>query len=187
MIATSTKLLGYCTSGYLRVFVSPTGASVIESNSKAFSSLLYTADSEAWKTHLGAEGGLANFLSSGEVLPIAPWLSREEFETQNKILAQGGYTGPLNWYKAAANFDPAQEDVNLTAEEKRVEVPTLLVIPTKDFAIIEPMQVHMTKAVAGDGLRVEKVDAGHWAMLEKKEEVEGLLERFAEEITAGHA
>ncbi|KAK0639807.1 Alpha/Beta hydrolase protein [Cercophora newfieldiana] len=185
LIATSTQLLGYPTAGYTRLFVSPDGASLLDTHSLAFSSLLYTSDPTHWKTHLGAEGGLLSFLHSGETLPIAPWLSPAEFTLQNAILAQGGYTGPLNWYKSAMNLPPAEEDVRLTEEEKRVEVPTLLVVPERDFVIVEAVQVHMTGAVAGERMRVEKVDAGHWAMLERREEVEGLLEGFGRELELG--
>ncbi|KAK4450900.1 putative hydrolase [Podospora aff. communis PSN243] len=179
MISSSTQLLGYSTAGYTRVFVSPEGASLLDANSTAFSSLLYTDDPSHWKTHLGAEGGLVKFLATGEILPIAPWLSQEEFTLQNKIIQQGGYAGPLRWYKSAMSLPPAEEDVNLTDEQKKVEVPTLLIIPEKDFAIVEAVQVYMTGQVAGDNMRVEKVDAGHWAMLEKRQEVEDLLEGLA--------
>lgn len=185
MMQMSTQLLGYPTAGYTRVFVSADGGSVLESNSLAFSSLLYTEDPDHWKSHLGAEGGLLKFLAAGKVLSVAPWLSPEEFSLQNQILKDGGYTGPLNWYKSAMNLPPWEKDINLTDEEKKVNVKTLLIIPTRDFAIVEAVQVHMTGAVAGDKMRVERVDAGHWAMLERREEVQGLLEGFARELEGG--
>ena len=177
IIATSKQMLGYCTSGYLRVFVSPEGASLVEKHAQAFDSLMYTQDVEAWKEHLGAEDGMLKFFESGKVLPVAEWISPEELDMHSRILKAGGYTGPFNWYKAAVHLDPPREDVELTEEEKKITVPTLLIIPEKDFAIVRDMQVGFTKAVAGD-LRVESIDAGHWAMLEAKGEVERLFEEF---------
>lgn len=178
MISTSKQMLGYCTSGYLRVFVSPEGASLVEKHDQAFDSLMYTQDVEAWKEHLGAEDGMIKFFESGKVLPVAEWITPEELEMHNRILKAGGYTGPFNWYKAPVHLDPPKEDVELTDEEKKITVPTLLIIPEKDFAIIKDMQVHITKSAAED-LKVEVIDAGHWAMLEAKETVERLLEEFA--------
>jgi len=82
------------------------------------------------------------------------------------------------------NLDPDEKDVKLTDEEKKAEVPVLLILPTEDFAIVEEVQVHMTGQVA-EQLRVEKVAAGHWAMLEKRDEVKALLEGFADSLEEG--
>lgn len=150
---------------------------MVEKHDRAFDSLLYAKDPEAWKEHLGAEGGLLKFLEAGKELPTADWISPEELEMHHRIL-KGGYTGVFNWYKAGFHLDPAKEDLVLTAEDKKVTVPTLLILTEKDYAIITDLQLQATKAVAQD-LTVERLDTGHWAMLEAKDTVEKLLEDFA--------
>lgn len=177
LIALSKQLVGYSTSGYVRVFISPEGASLVEQHDKAFDSLMYAKDPAAWKEHLGADGSLVRFLESGAELPTADWISAEELATHNRIL-KGGYAGVFNWYKAAVFCDPPEEHKRLTAEDKAVEVPALFIATERDYAVIKDMHVQMTRSVAKD-LTVETLDTGHWAMLEAKEEVGRLLEDFA--------
>lgn len=177
MNSISTQMQGYPTSGYVRVFCSPEGAEIVEKHDKLLDSLLYAKDPESWKEHLGAEGGLLRFFEAGKELEVADWISPEELEMHNRIL-KGGYTGVFNWYKAAAYVEPAKEDVELTDEDKKIKVPTLLLITEKDYAVMADFHVQMTSAVA-ENLRIERLDTGHWAMLEAKEEVEKQLENFA--------
>jgi soluble epoxide hydrolase / lipid-phosphate phosphatase len=179
MNAISQQVLGFPTSGYQEVFVAPDGAELVEKHDALFDTLMYAADPRAWIEHLGAEGGLRRFLDAGEPLPVADWISPEELATHNRIL-KDGYAGVFNWYKAAMHVEPAEEDKRLTAEEKAITVPTLLVVTERDYAVIPDAQVQMTRAVAAD-LTVERLDTGHWAMLEAKERVGELLERFASE------
>ncbi|GAB1317171.1 Epoxide hydrolase [Madurella fahalii] len=176
LVAFSKKMVGHSTSGYMEVFISPEGASLLEKHDRALDSLLYARDPETWKDHLGAEGGLLKFLEAGKELPIADWISPEELEMHNRIV-KGGYTGVSNWYKALAFTDPAG-DRELTAEAKKVTVPTLLMVTEKDYVVMNDLQVQATGAMAQD-LKVVRLDTGHWAMLEAKDEVEKLLEEFA--------
>ncbi|KAK0701896.1 Alpha/Beta hydrolase protein [Lasiosphaeria miniovina] len=177
MNTASRQLLGYSTSGYLRVFVAPGTDALVEKHDAAFDSLMYCADPAAWKEHLGAEGGLEKFLDEGKPLPVASWISPAELAMHNLIL-KGSYTGVFNWYQAAYLVDPPAADRALTAEDKKVTVPTLLVVTGKDYAVIPEAQVQLTQAVAED-LTVERLDVGHWAMLEVKDRVGQLLEDFA--------
>lgn len=121
---------------------------------------MYCQDAETWKEHLGAEGGLVRFLESGKVLPIAEWISPEEVKMHNRKFKAAGYTGPFNWYKARMLLDPPKEVVELTEEEMKVKVPTLLITTNNDIIVIKDIQVQGTKAAAED-LRVESLDTGH--------------------------
>jgi pimeloyl-ACP methyl ester carboxylesterase len=177
-MAVSKQMLGYSTSGYMQVFLSPEGSSLVEKNAGAFDSLMFAKDPEAWKEHLCAEGALQKFLEAGKELPVADWISPEELATHQRIL-KGGYDGVFNWYKAIAFLDPAKEDQDLSSEDQKITVPTLFIATTKDYAIIPAVQVHMTREAAQDNLKIETLDTGHWAMLEAKETVEKMFEEFA--------
>ncbi|KAK4198714.1 Alpha/Beta hydrolase protein [Triangularia verruculosa] len=175
IIQLSRKIVGYSTSGYVKVFISPEGASLIEKNDKRVDSLFYAKDPSVWIQHLGEPGGFEKFLESDTEIPVADWISPAELEMHNRILKAGGYTGPLNWYKAAVFCGPAKEDRELAPEEKKISVPTLFIATLKDYAVIPDMHIQTLQSLAKD-LRVEKLDVGHWAMLEAKERVEELLE-----------
>ena len=176
----ATQLLGYPTSGYIKVFTDPEGASLVEKNDMAFTTLLYAADPELWKPHLGAEGGLRRFLESGEPVPTASWISAEELDTHSRII-KGGYREVFAWYRAWLEMGPAEEDAAVPAEERKISVPTLLVIAEKDYAVIPDMHAHMTKEAAAD-LQVERLPVGHWIMLEATEELNKLLEGFVARV-----
>ncbi|KAK0702488.1 Alpha/Beta hydrolase protein [Apiosordaria backusii] len=175
MIQLSKELVGYSTSGYVKVFISPEGASLVEKHDRRVDSLFYAKDPEVWIGHLGEPGGFMKFLESDIEVPVADWISPAELEMHNRILKAGGYTGPFNWYKAAVFCGPAKEDQELPAEEKKIKVPTLFIATLKDYAVIPEMHIQALQGLAED-LRIEKLDVGHWAMLEAKARVEGLLE-----------
>lgn len=182
MNAISLQVRGYSTTGYISLFTSPSGADLLNAHSTSFTSLLYTSQESSFQTYLGSSSNLSTFLQSDNLLPPAEWISPTQLVTHNQIFSQHGYQGPANWYKAAVQLDPAEDDVNLTEEEKRVDVPTMLILPERDFAVIKEMQVAMTSGAMRDQglLRIESVSAGHWAMWEVKGVIEQLLEGFSE-------
>ncbi|KAK4170564.1 hypothetical protein QBC36DRAFT_158069, partial [Triangularia setosa] len=165
----------YSTSGYVKVFISPEGASLVENNDRRVDSLFYAQDPKVWIEHFGEPGGFIKFLESDIEVPVADWISPVELEMHNRILKTGGYTGPFNWYKAAVFCGPAKEDQELAVEEKKIKVPTLFIATLKDYAVIPDMHIRNLQGLA-ENLRVEKLDVGHWAMLEARERVEELLE-----------
>jgi len=185
MNAIATQQVGYATSGYVRVFASDEGEALIEANSAAVESLLHAKDPELWKTHLGAEGGFKAFLEKGEPVETADYITPAEAELQGKII-RGSWYGVLNWYKAGVRLPVHDSDKNLTEEQRKVDVPAVVVITEKDYAIMAEMQAYMTQKAAGDLLRVERLPTAHWAMLEAKDKIEELLEAFGEQVGGPH-
>lgn len=176
MNAMAKQALGYSTSEYIWFFVSDEGASLVEKNDKAFDSLIYAKDPETWKWHLGAKDGLAKFIESGEVLPIADYISQDEVAMHNRIL-KNGYNGVFNMYKAAVRCQ-VPENKDLTPEDKKIKVPTLLILASKDYVVMKEAQEHVTKSAAAD-IQVITLDTAHWVMLEDRDGFEKLLEDFA--------
>jgi len=171
------QVAGYPTSNYFHFFTSPDGAAIVDNNDRAFDSLMWTANPEDWKTHLGAAGGLARFLASGTILPTADWMSPEEMAMHNRIIKTGGgYTGVFNWYNAAVQFPPSEEDKQM---DTKIYVPTLLVLAEKDYAVVPMFQEHSTREAAGDLLEVTRMDTGHWVQLEDRDGVHKLLTDWA--------
>ncbi len=91
----------------------------------------------------------------------------------------GKYDGVLNYYKASTQFGPSEEDKKFTLEDKKVTVPTLFILTEKDYAIVAAFHLQMMQETVPH-LQVERMETGHWAMLEDKEAVEKMLERVGE-------
>lgn len=66
-------------------------------------------------------------------------------------------------------------------QTKQVNLPTLLVLPNKDYCTLAEMQKHNT-AKWVTRLRIEELDCAHWVQLELPERLNGLLEGFADEV-----
>jgi len=105
-------------------------------------------------------------------------MTPEEFELHSQILREGGYTGPLNWYKhLGANLSLADERGLKTA----VDAPTLLVTAKKDQLTLPVVQEQVTRPHIKD-LRVKCANSGHWVQLEAKAEVNAMIEVFLLEL-----
>ncbi|GAD96888.1 epoxide hydrolase, putative [Paecilomyces variotii No. 5] len=180
--AITEKALGYPANGYMKFFVEDTAASVIGANLASFTSLVYPTVPEVWKTDMGPLGAAKKWITSGKVTPPPPWLSQEELDTHTRILQKGGYTGPLNWYKAAAR-GINQEFVSkfTTDESKSLDIPSLLVTATYDCACPPQFQKPRTEQYLRKS-RTEQLDCGHWIPLEKADETILLLEEFSNGI-----
>jgi soluble epoxide hydrolase/lipid-phosphate phosphatase len=48
--------------------------------------------------HLAPIGAAEAWISSNKNAPPPSWLTADEVATHKRILAQKGYTAPLNWY-----------------------------------------------------------------------------------------
>jgi pimeloyl-ACP methyl ester carboxylesterase len=85
----------------------------------------------------------------------------------------GALTAALNWYRANAKPWRMQRLPN-------VQAPTLGLYGTRDPALTE-MQMRESGRHVDGPFRFERVDAGHWMMLERPDEVSRLLVEFLSE------
>ena len=91
---------------------------------------------------------------------------------------------PCNRYKSAIRGVDAAHHAALPEERKRVDLPALLVVSDRDYITRADMQTERTaKWVAR--LRVEELSCGHWVALEMPDELNKLLEGFANEVVGG--
>lgn len=83
--------------------------------------------------------------------------------------------GPLNWYRTREqNF---KDEESLAAQgERKMEVPTLFVLATKDDALPPSMSANMDKSFVD--LTRGEVEASHWALWEKPLQVNELIRKF---------
>ena len=76
------------------------------------------------------------------------------------------------------------DEASLPEEKKFLTLPNMLVVSTKDYATRADMQEQSHRQWTKQ-TRVELLDCGHWIQLEKRDELFGLLESFANGLGLG--
>jgi len=155
---------GYCSMWYFPLFTSRDGAAKIEAHLEQMFTVLH-GGGQRMKDVLCVDTN-----ASVDVLQYAqdPEFRKEWIDR----LRQNGWTAPLNWYKAVTR------DVGLDAEKAAAEagrnvldVPYLFVGATQDpLAPIAAVKGLQAQDLVKD-ITVKNVEAGHWCMLEKPDEV----------------
>ena len=134
-----------------------------------------------------AEGGPV-LSKQKEIEKPSKLISNEELDFYVQEYARHGLRGPLNWYRTQEqNFvdDYAFFFKNGKEMEKRVHVEqeTLFVLARKDQALkpwmAEKMEARIPKLVRRD------VDAGHWCLWERPEEMNGYIGDWLKERVFG--
>lgn len=116
-------------------------------------------------------------------------LDERELEYYTAEYARHGIHGPLNWYRTReVNWlDELQYffkgDAQPGAPGPSVEQDVLFVLATKDQALKPHMAVKMGERI--ERLTRKEVDAGHWALWEKPEEVNKILTEWFEGVVFG--
>ncbi|KAL9944348.1 hypothetical protein ACHAQF_003936 [Verticillium nonalfalfae] len=109
----------------------------------------------------------------------SPHVSKEEEDHYVENFARNGLHGPLNWYRtrelAFADEQPFVE------KGWRFEVPCFFASATKDLALTPELAKGM--GAHFDDLTTKSVDAGHWALWQRADEINAMLKAwFAEKI-----
>ncbi|KAF2215719.1 hypothetical protein CERZMDRAFT_34861 [Cercospora zeae-maydis SCOH1-5] len=181
------RVQGYCSGWYFPLFTSDTGYEVMDAHvDRMFTALhgggermkevcCYPDAFEKWLKDGGSDG----------TETVLPYAASDEFRKQwIGRLERDGFRAPMLWYKAVVSSLTLQSDRNaLEAGNLVVRAPYLFIAALKD---------PLAPAVAIEGLKahgllpdvtVKQVDASHWLMLEKPQEigeaiVGWLMERF---------
>ena len=119
--------------------------------------------------------------------PLPSWETSPDREYRTELLTKGGFTGPLNWYKAQIrNVDGPDLDT-IPPENNVLNVPVVFVGGDQDYATrIEVM--HQVAELGKQGGWLPSVDvevvagASHWLLLEKPTEIFAILERVAKSV-----
>ena len=87
----------------------------------------------------------------------------------------------MHRYKSAIRGTDAASEASLSEESKHVNVPTLLILGTKDYVT----RVEVAKQTATMWIKqhkIEEIPCGHWVQLEQPEKLNDLLVQFASEL-----
>ncbi|KAI9789186.1 MAG: hypothetical protein M1816_006320 [Peltula sp. TS41687] len=177
-IKNSIETLGYGIVGYWLFFAEPDAASVIDSHTDAFFSILYTSEPSIWKTDFAPEGALRRFLTEDRRAPESDYYTPEEKSIHDRIFAfNGGYGPALNWYKVQLDGLNEIDEQDVPESRYVIHKPVLLLSASQDVVSLAEPTENQTRAYTTD-LRIKRLDAGHWLPLEARDEVNRELENF---------
>ncbi|KAF4604589.1 hypothetical protein EYR40_003363 [Pleurotus pulmonarius] len=183
VFALTKKLAGHETLGYWGLLTAPDGSEIIEKNFESFFSITYSGDLNIVSTHFTPSGALRAWVESGQTTDIAAWLSEEEQKVHKEVLIKGGLTGPVNWYKVWTSGFTAEEDKGVPIRSPAISKPVFFGATTNDIICVPKPQIKLMKKACAD-LTVHEFEAGHWVMVEKKDEFNKVLGSWLEGLIA---
>jgi pimeloyl-ACP methyl ester carboxylesterase len=111
----------------------------------------------------------------------SPLLSKDEMDFYVKEYSRNGINGSLNWYRTdKLNFEDEKSLAGFWEEGGRLEIPVLYVAGTKDIALPPSLGARMERFCSD--LRKGEVEAGHWALWEKPEEINKFVREWLRDV-----
>lgn len=186
MINKMTKgSMGFEQFGYWLFLTSDGAGKTISDHWESFFSIIYPANPSIWKTSLAPIDALKEWLLSGSLTHVAGYITEEDKEHHRKVF-EDGYDACVCWYKRGIrNLGVEEEQEKLKKGEIRNKIgkETLMITGLKDVVCgAERARVGMEGSVERGMLKVVDVDAGHWIMLEQKQETNRILGEFFEGV-----
>ncbi|KAJ4095033.1 hypothetical protein NW761_005495 [Fusarium oxysporum] len=142
-------------------------------------SLYFTTDEEINKKYKGALGGLRSWLTEGKTTKLPAHLTSEDHKHYEHAFSEekGGYGPAINWYRASLRNINEEDERKITTAAHVLTHPTLLIASTNVITATMNIPEQMLPFVPD--LIVEQVAGGHWLQLEKPDEVNEILDKFA--------
>src|SRR6266536_1854147 len=148
-----------------------------------FFEVVYCADPSVWKTHFAPTDGLENFITSNSTTSLASYITSKDKVHHHAIFGDD-YSACLNWYRRGIANLGVDDEVKLLKDGKikeKIGQDTLMIAGLKDaVSRAERARVAMSWCVEKGKLAVVDIDAGHWIMMEKKDETNRVLQDFFE-------
>ncbi|PVH92933.1 epoxide hydrolase [Periconia macrospinosa] len=166
------QAFGYPVFGYWKFFNGDDAAKICDEHNNAVTSLLYPVTPVTQRNHLCPFGAAKEWISNGTVPKEIPtWLSPAEISTHNDILGKGGYTGPLNWYKAVIRGYNDEDEANIPDDRRTINAPTLFINGLDDPITRPEVAEQISQSGRIPNVTLSKIaGAGHWVYLEKEVE-----------------
>lgn len=191
--------MGYEGFGYQKFFMDDVNgaARLLENNHGRMERLMFAEESTGlWREYFGRMGGLRKWLvgeADGDVRQISgvsAELSRKRRETfvpgEKDIESVNefgpGYRGPLMWYVALNMNVNLENERNERSdwETYKTNKPVLMVLSEKDPIALTDVHAGMVGnfVESEEQLRAERLDSGHFVILEKADELSEILADF---------
>lgn len=109
----------------------------------------------------------------------SPVIMEQEMDYYVDEYSRHGIHGPLNWYRTREiNFDD-----ELELRKKTIDIPVLFILASRDTALRPEMAVRMNNFIPQ--LTRRELNASHWALWEKPEEVNNHIKQWIGDVVFG--
>ncbi|KAF4483440.1 epoxide hydrolase [Fusarium agapanthi] len=167
--------------GYFLLFDEEDAPKLLDEHSDSVESLYFTTDEEIIKKYKGALSGLRSWLTEGRTTEL-PYLTSEDHKHYEHAFSKekSGYGPAINWYRAGLRNINEEDERKITTAAHALTHPTLLIASTN--VITAAMNIPEQMCPFVPDLTVEQVAGGHWLQLEKPDEVNEILDKFATKV-----
>ncbi|CAF3448242.1 unnamed protein product [Rotaria socialis] len=172
----SKKAIGYEMLGYWKFFDSDDAATIMENNADSFIDLAFTSEPIQWKTDLAPLGKIREWIENGKKANRASYMAEDDYKTFRQYIVVG-MQPKLNWYKSAITNVDWNDEMSLDPTIKR---PTLYIGGTKDYICL--IQAFATQKQYITDLKVIELEACHWIMEEKPDDVNQVINEWIKGI-----
>ncbi|KAJ7642024.1 alpha/beta-hydrolase [Roridomyces roridus] len=169
------KTFGFDAFAYMRFFVEPDAAQILESHIDSFISLMYPEDMQMWKENLCVDGGARKWLEADTIGPLPAYFTPEDKEHLKNSLLTEGMTAPLCWYRAATEDLIADDDAQISDSAAQVHQPLLYVAFTGDILALPMIADAYHSRYAKGTVTRKEIPAGHWGPESHAEELNVIL------------
>ncbi|CAF3738761.1 unnamed protein product [Rotaria sp. Silwood1] len=174
----SKKAFGYENFGYWKFFESDDAAKIIENNVDSFIDLLFSNNPVEKQMDFAPVGKVREWLMNGRRTMRASYMTEDDYAHFREHLLEG-MQPKLNWYKAAIENINWDDEKNL---DPAIKCPVLFFTGTKDSVCLAVLFAGQKQYIAD--LEVAELEAGHWLMEEKPNEINEVIERWIKRIGA---
>ncbi len=164
VIDQTTKIFGYGTFWYWKLFTGPDGAKVLDTHRESLWDAAH-GEPETWLETLCREDGLRNFVTRDKRQLVQAYATPERREAWLRSMAAGGFDAPLNYYRAMAFGVQNQAERDIDPKNIAVNVPFFFFGGKRDLVCKPELLRARVDAGLVPDYRTVIVDSGHWAHL----------------------
>ncbi|OJT10980.1 Bifunctional epoxide hydrolase 2 [Trametes pubescens] len=180
LMAYTKEKLGYESYAYWEFFLKDDAHITIQRNVDSFLQLMYPERPEDWLKHIVVRGKSAECVEGNLQLGRPSFLSDEEYTALHDNLLANGIQSALNWYRVAVENVNVEDGLKIPNEAWTLRAPSLVFLALKDIVCTPAAARENMETYGGPDVEYCEVETGHWAHLERTEEVNTALRRWLE-------
>jgi len=169
------KKFGYDVFAYMRFFVQPDSAALIEKNIDSFISLVWPETIQLWKDHLCVDGGARAWIENNKQSPLPWYLTPEDKMYLKNAFLTHGISAPLCWYKAMLEETTHEDDAKISPEAAKVKQPLLYVAFTVDCVSLPASADAIHAQYAKGPVTRKEIGGDHWGVESHADELNEIL------------
>jgi len=168
------ETFGHPLGAYQEFFVlAPDAASIMDKNTESFYTLIHNAREKAMLELLCTYGATKQYLQEGRKEPIHSYANAPRWKDQwLAAFKEGGFEGPLCWYKAFTPHHHNAEKELMDEKAKQVlDLPVFFLECQKDvLCMIGGMHAAEKEGYLKDWAS-KSTESGHWCPMEKPDDI----------------